>query len=112
MQWYNLEEGRGGMTVESRFRVVRCLRDPLAEHLAVSAVCSARRRSAVPIAVDAKAGLTLAFTVAVDIWKLHGERRLCPRCRREAAPTPRARGDKSTTSHPGALYYLLGYVHR
>nr|XP_012135939.1 PREDICTED: lipopolysaccharide-induced tumor necrosis factor-alpha factor isoform X1 [Megachile rotundata] len=42
----------------------------------------------------------------VDTWKSHSEKKLCPRCKKEAVPTLHARGDKLTTSHIGALCLL------
>ncbi|XP_043591653.1 uncharacterized protein LOC122571663 isoform X1 [Bombus pyrosoma] len=42
----------------------------------------------------------------VDTWKSHDEKKLCPRCQKEAIPTLHARGDKLTTSHIGALCLL------
>ncbi|XP_043591654.1 uncharacterized protein LOC122571663 isoform X2 [Bombus pyrosoma] len=42
----------------------------------------------------------------LDTWKSHDEKKLCPRCQKEAIPTLHARGDKLTTSHIGALCLL------
>ncbi|XP_017794502.1 PREDICTED: uncharacterized protein LOC108576093 [Habropoda laboriosa] len=46
------------------------------------------------------------YATRVDTWKSHNEKKVCPRCRREAVPTLHARGDKLTTSHIGALCLL------
>ncbi|XP_067215606.1 uncharacterized protein [Linepithema humile] len=46
------------------------------------------------------------YATRVDTWKLHGERKVCPQCQREAIPTLHARGNKLTTSHTGALCLL------
>ncbi|XP_068967617.1 uncharacterized protein [Bombus flavifrons] len=46
------------------------------------------------------------YATRVDTWKSHDEKKLCPRCQKEAIPTLHARGDKLTTSHIGALCLL------
>nr|XP_012135945.1 PREDICTED: uncharacterized protein LOC105661910 isoform X2 [Megachile rotundata] len=46
------------------------------------------------------------YATRVDTWKSHSEKKLCPRCKKEAVPTLHARGDKLTTSHIGALCLL------
>ncbi|XP_034185373.1 uncharacterized protein LOC117606694 [Osmia lignaria lignaria] len=46
------------------------------------------------------------YATRVDTWKSHNEKKLCPRCKKEAVPTLHARGDKLTTSHIGALCLL------
>ncbi|KAK9309312.1 hypothetical protein QLX08_001047 [Tetragonisca angustula] len=46
------------------------------------------------------------YATRVDTWKSHNERKICPRCKKEAIPTLHARGDKLTTSHIGALCLL------
>ncbi|XP_071634279.1 LOW QUALITY PROTEIN: uncharacterized protein [Temnothorax longispinosus] len=43
------------------------------------------------------------YASTVDTWKLHGERKVCSQCQREAVPTLHTGGDKLTTSHIGAL---------
>ncbi|XP_071564261.1 LOW QUALITY PROTEIN: uncharacterized protein [Temnothorax nylanderi] len=43
------------------------------------------------------------YASTVDTWKLHGERKVCSQCQREAMPTLHTGGDKLTTSHIGAL---------
>ncbi|PBC27252.1 Lipopolysaccharide-induced tumor necrosis factor-alpha factor [Apis cerana cerana] len=46
------------------------------------------------------------YATRVDTWKSHNEKKICPRCHKEAIPTLHTRGDKLTTSHIGALCLL------
>ncbi|XP_018361624.1 PREDICTED: uncharacterized protein LOC108760279 isoform X3 [Trachymyrmex cornetzi] len=56
-----------------------------------------------PVTPVDRNGKKKVYATRVDTWKLHGERKVCPQCQKEAVPTLHTRGNKLTTSHIGAL---------
>ncbi|KAK2586521.1 hypothetical protein KPH14_011413 [Odynerus spinipes] len=46
------------------------------------------------------------YATRVDTWKSHDERKVCPRCQKEAVPALHTRTDNLTSSHMAAICLL------